>query len=109
MVASRIPASLRTALKDEGTFGMIELLDTERKNWSEDVMTTVADHFEVRLTHELGLLRREFHESLQHGLTDVHKEIASTKAEMLRWSFLFWIGQVATLAALLSLKGGAGH
>jgi hypothetical protein len=31
----------------------------------------------------------------------LHKEIGALRVESLRWSFLFWIGQVAAMAALL--------
>jgi hypothetical protein len=31
----------------------------------------------------------------------LHKEIGGQRVESLRWSFLFWIGQVAAMAALL--------
>ena len=30
-------------------------------------------------------------------------EIADSKAEMIKWMFLFWIGQMATTAALIKL------
>jgi hypothetical protein len=35
-------------------------------------------------------------------LTSVRQEIANTRVEMLKWSFLFWLGQVATMAALMA-------
>lgn len=39
---------------------------------------------------------------LRQGLAAVREEIATTRVELLKWSFLFWIGQVAAMAALLS-------
>lgn len=87
MRGSRIPAPLRTRIGDEATFGLIELLDTERRDWSDNVLTTASDRFERRLALELG---------------DLRQEMATTRVEMLRWSFLFWIGQVATVAGLLA-------
>lgn len=98
MVQGRIPAAVRARLGDDATFGLIELLDSEERNWSEHVLTTASDRFERRLTQEVGVLRHEFHASFQ----ELRSEIASTKIEILRWSFLFWIGQVAAIAALLS-------
>jgi len=63
------------------------------------LLSTATDRFEVRLTQEAGTLRRE----LQSVFETLRSDIASTKVEILRWSFLFWIGQVAAIAAMLSL------
>jgi hypothetical protein len=98
MSGRRIPATVRNTLGDEATFGLIELLDSEEKEWRDRVLATATDRFEVRLTHETGLLRRDFHTAIDA----VRADIAASKVEMLRWSFLFWIGQVAAIAALLS-------
>ena len=42
MAGSRVPAALRNRLSDDGTFGLIELLDAERKDWSDQVLTVAA-------------------------------------------------------------------
>ena len=34
---------------------------------------------------------------------ELRAEIAASRVDLLRWSFLFWIGQVAAVAGLLSL------
>lgn len=90
-MAGRIPAVLRAHLGDDGTFGLIELLEAERKDWSQQVLGAAADHFERRLAEELSLFRHE-----------VVREMATTRVEMLKWSFLFWIGQVAAMVGLLA-------
>jgi hypothetical protein len=99
---SRIPAALRNRLGDDGTFGLIELLDAERRDWSEHVLTLATDRFERRLAEELGLFRAEIHRTLNDGLTSIRQELATTRVDMLKWSFAFWIGQVAVIAGLLS-------
>src|SRR5215510_14102233 len=110
MGVSRIPTALRTQLSDEGTFGLIELLDSEKKDWSEDVLITATDRFERRLTQEVGLLRLDFQRSLQEGLGGIRTELANARVEMLRWSFAFWVGQVAAIAALLAfMLRATGH
>src|SRR4051812_18826683 len=95
MAGSRIPAAVRPKLGDDATFGLIELLDTEKKDWSEHVLLTASDRFERRLTHEVSLLRQDFSSALHEGLAAIRSEMATTKVEILRWSFVFWIGQVA--------------
>ena len=114
MAGSRVPAALKNRLEDDATFGLIELLDRERKDWSEQVLNGAADRFERRLTEEISGLRVEFRTVLHDGLagvrTQVHdgvnslcQEIATTRVEMLKWSFLFWIGQVAAMAGLFAV------
>jgi hypothetical protein len=84
------------------TFGLIEFMDAERKDWSEGVLNVAADRFERRVTEEISVLRVELREALHEGLASVRQEIATTRVEGLRWSFAFWIGQVAALAGLLA-------
>jgi regulation of enolase protein 1 (concanavalin A-like superfamily) len=98
MAGSRIPAALRTRIGDDATFGLIELLDTERKDWSEQVLSVAADKFERRLTEEISALRVELHD----GLASVRQELVTSRVETLRWSFFFWVGQVAAMAGLLA-------
>jgi hypothetical protein len=103
MSPGRIPAVLRTRLGDDATFGLIELLGTEQKDWSDAVLTIAADRYERRLTQEVALLRQDFSAALHQGLAAVRNELATSRVEIVRWLFLFWIGQVATTAALLAL------
>jgi hypothetical protein len=90
-MASRVPAALRARLEDDATFGLIEFMDAERKTWSEEVLAAAANRFDVRLTNELSALRR-----------DVTQELVTTRVDMLRWSFVFWIGQVVAVTGLLA-------
>jgi regulation of enolase protein 1 (concanavalin A-like superfamily) len=96
-MSGRVPGALRARLGDDATFGLIEMLDSERKDWSDQVLTAAADKFERRLSEELSVLRVELHD----GLSSVRQELATTRVEMLKWSFLFWLGQVAAMAGLL--------
>jgi hypothetical protein len=98
MRRGRVPAVLRTRLGDEATFGLIELFDTERKDWSEQVFSVSADRFERRLTEELAGLRLE----LRDGLSSVRQELATTRVEWVKWSFVFWTGHLAAMAGLLA-------
>ena len=102
MPTGRIPANLRTKLGDDATFGLIELLSAEENDWSERMLTSATERFERRLTHEISLLRQDFHQALNEGLAGIRTELANVRVEMLRWSFVFWIGQVAAVAALLA-------
>ena len=109
-MASRTPAALRQQLGDEATFGLLELLDTERRDWSDQVLSAATDRFERRLTEEVSTLRVDLSREFHQGLNSVRQEIATTRIDMLKWSFVFWIGQVAAMAGLMALMlRGAGR
>ena len=101
-MSRRIPLALRGRLEDEATFGLIELLESERKDWSEHVLSVASDRFERRLAQELGAFKTEVSQALNDVATAIREETATAKLEMLKWSFVFWIGQVAAVAGLLA-------
>ena len=101
-MAGRIPAALRGRLEDDATFGLVELLESERKDWSEHVISVASDRFERRLAQELGALRTDISKALNDGLTAIRAGDGDARLEMLKWSFVFWIGQVAAVAGLLA-------
>ena len=39
--------------------------------------------------------------SIAHLRTELKTDIANTKADLIKWMFLFWIGQVATIIGIL--------
>jgi hypothetical protein len=98
----RVSKAVRERLGDEGTFGLIEMFDAAHAAWSEQVLSLATDRFERRLIEEIAGLREEFHRTLQEGLADVRREIATTRFDLLKWSFVFWIGQVTVVAGLLA-------
>lgn len=83
-MASRLPAVLRTQLGDDATFGLIEPLDAEQEDWSEEVLNVATDRFEWRLTEEISLLRLDFSRELHQGLMSVRQEIATARADILK-------------------------
>ena len=91
-MAGRIPAAVRARLGDDATFGLIELLETERREVGETVLATASDRFERRMAEEFARFRK-----------DIVTELSNARVDMLKWSFLFWMGQVAAIAGLLSL------
>jgi hypothetical protein len=97
----RIPPALRSRLEDDATFGLVEL-DSERKDWSEHVLSVASDRFERRLAQEVGAFRSDVSKALNDGLAGIRQDTATARLEMLKWSFVFWIGQVAAVAGLLA-------
>ena len=82
-----MPPSLRERLGEDGTFGLLEMMHVYGRQWSDQVLSLAVERFERRLAEEMGKVRAE---------------IANTRVELLKWSFLFWVGQVAAMAGLLA-------
>ena len=113
-----VPAALRQKLGEEGTFALVEVVQDARRDWRDDVLAIAADRFERRLTDEVGRLRTEMahlrsemREEMVRMDSGLRQEISSTRTEILRWSFVFWIGQLAAMAGLLSfmMKAAVSH
>jgi hypothetical protein len=66
-------------------------------------MTTTVDRFESRLTSEISSLRVDFTREISLFRGDMTRDLADVRVELLKWSFLFWVGQVAAMAGLLAL------
>ena len=88
----RVPFALRARLGTGAADAVEDLLNETGREWREDVTSLVEARFERRLTEALS--------DLKLGLRE---EMATTRVEMFKWSFLFWIGQVVTLGGLMIL------
>ena len=99
MASSRIPAALHAQLGNDATFGLLELLDIEEDDWSERVLSEATLKFDKCLTDEVSAVRVE----LAKGLASIREEMAGMRVDVVRWSFAFWIGEVAVIAGLITL------
>ena len=84
-------------------------LATLKREWTEHVLTLASDRFERRLAEELSAIRveiargdSELRKELHEGLAALRVEMANLRADVLRWSFLFWLGQMATMATMFA-------
>jgi hypothetical protein len=73
------------------------------------VLSSATDRFERRLGEEMAHVRVDIaslevrlQQSLAGELGSVRQEIALSRVELLKWSFLFWVGQVMAIAGLLA-------
>ena len=84
--------ALRDCLGENGVRDLNDYVEEHRNAWRVEVVNAVAERLDYQLKE---CAKRE-------DIARVEKQMSETKVEMLRWSFLFWIGQVATIAALLA-------
>lgn len=92
-----VPVALRERLGEDATHAFCDYLEHSSEKWRHDVTTACTERMDLRMQH---LASRE---DLAEGFARIAQEIGNIRAEWLRWSFVFWIGQVVTTAALMSL------
>jgi hypothetical protein len=62
----------------------------------------LSDRFERRLGEECGKLRAELRADMADMKHELKHEITNTKADLIKWCFLFWVGQFLGVATLLA-------
>jgi hypothetical protein len=82
-----VPPGLAMRLGQDGARELVEVLGAEQRTWSEQVLTVVTERFERRLIDETAKLR---------------VELARDRFEVVKWMFLFWLGQIAAMSAIMS-------
>lgn len=116
----RVPPRLKARLGSDESDDLAMLLQHAGVGWRDDMLTFATDRFGQVLATEAGRLRVEMvngdaairqelvetRAMFRHELTEtraaLREDMAALRVEVLRWSFLFWLGQIATIAALLS-------
>jgi ribosomal protein S6 len=78
---------LKNANKEEQK-ELVDFFDKLVKSSTEATIVIVEEKFERRLAEEIAKL---------------DKKISETKAELIKWMFIFWAGQIIVLVAVLSL------
>ena len=105
-----VPAALREQLGLEAAGGLVQLLNRAHKEWSTEVLNVAAERFDRRLVEETSKLRIE----MVQGLAAVRQEMATLGSDLRRamgkqhndlvkWAFLFWIGQIGATTAIVAL------
>jgi hypothetical protein len=95
MASSSLRSSPR---KGKGTMGLSAVPEI----WKEEILDAASDRFEQQLAVEMTELRMTLCTTIHKDLTDVRQELATTRVEMLKWSFVFWAGQLVAMAGLLA-------
>ena len=96
------------------------VVDDAGRKWKDDVLAIAAERFERRLAQEMAaarvdmakefaLVRTEAARECTAIRVDMANEFAAVRSEaaanvstILKWSFLFWIGQVGAMSAMLA-------
>jgi hypothetical protein len=81
-----LPQILRDKLGEDGARALVDLPNQADGQTKVDVLTVVEEKFERRLIEEISKL-------------DI--KISETKADLIRWMFVFWMGQIGALLGIL--------
>ena len=116
-----VPGPLRARLGDAAAAGLLDLFDRARGEGRAEVMDAISDRFERRLAEEMGAVRvqiarseaslrtelAQFGAALRQEMTGIEgrlrEEMASGRFELLKWCFLFWIGQVVVMSTIIGV------
>jgi len=92
-----IPVALRERLGEDATHEFYDYIENSGEKWRRDVTTACTERMDVRMEN---LASRE---DLAEGFARIAREMGNIRVELLRWSFAFWISQVAATTALMAL------
>lgn len=104
MEAASYAVVLRDRIGHDGYDALQEMIRASQEN-----LLTVH-HFERRLAEEFGALRVALAQSeaalrleIREGDAAVRQEVLASRFEVLKWSFVFWVGQAFTVAAIVGV------
>ena len=84
---------------------------------AQEILAMADERFERRLTEESAAIRQEIaairsamatrqdvndlRQEMSSGFIRLERELANTRAEMIKWSFMFWTGQCLAILGFL--------
>ena len=102
---SHLSRKLRQALGPDAGGDFVTWLDEMRAEHGR--LLAQIDASEARLADRLTGLQtglqgqiRDLDQKLDNGLARLEVKIGETKADLMKWSFVFWVGAVAAIAML---------
>jgi len=101
---ARLYALLTDKLGRDTTEAMFNYIDNKTVQSVEATIKTLATKEDLRITKDD--LRKEINivkDDLAKVKYDLSKEIGDIKADTIKWMFIFWIGQVGAMLAILFL------
>ena len=78
---------MRDSLKDDAAVdALVRLINQAQEEQKRDIVECVGEKFERRLSEEISRLE---------------VKTSADKAELIKWMFIFWVGQVAVIVGIL--------
>ena len=90
--------ALRETVGNDAMADLQTFIEEAGQQAKDEMLLVAGERFERRPGDTVGGLRID----MAKEFADVKVQLASTRAEVPKWSFLFWIGQVAVMTAIMS-------
>ena len=112
MTVISIPKSLRDKLGEDASDGLVQFVNEATKEGRDNLILLAEERYEKRLTEEVGKLDNKLDKRISEEVAKLDKRISEEvaklridmaifKSEIIKWMFLFWIGQLVVIAGLL--------
>jgi hypothetical protein len=88
---------LKDKLGDEAIDALIDLINQSQLEQQTNIAEFVEEKFERRLSQEMSTVKVEITNLYKTLTTHIEK----TRSELLKWMFIFWIGQVGVILSVL--------
>jgi hypothetical protein len=98
---ARLYTLLSDKLGSDTTEAMFKYIDNKAERAVEATIKTLATKDD--LLNVRGDISKVKYDLLQE-ISNVRKELGESKAEMIKWMFLFWVGQIGVTIAVVFLK-----
>jgi hypothetical protein len=96
-----IPKALREKLGDDGSEALVDVLNKQGEENKQSVIDIAEQRFETKLTKETSSLRSDFETKLAKEISSVREDVQKTRADLIRWMFIFWVGQIGVIIGIL--------
>jgi hypothetical protein len=103
-----IPKPLREKLGEEGSDGLVQVLNEQGNEIRDSVIDIAESRFEKKLTDEISnlwelMIRSDhnFKEELQGSINSTREDMYKLHSGTVKCMFIFWIGQVGALLGIL--------
>ena len=96
-----VPRILQQKLGEDGVDSLIELLNKSNETQKEDVLLFVEEKFERRLSEEISKINQRITDEISNVNQRISESISGTKADLIKWMFIFWIGQIGAILGIL--------
>ena len=116
-----VARALRENLGDEAIGGLQNFVDDSGRRWKDEVLALAGERFDRRLSEEIGALRLDMAKDFAVMRVECAKEFAAVRGEMaamgaglrtemaatrfsmVKWAFLFWVGQLVAMTGIITL------
>lgn len=102
--------ALREKLGDEAMGGLQNFVDDAGRRWKDEVLTVALGEFRLDMAKEFAAVRveaaKEFaavRGEMAKEFAAVRGEMAETRFSMLKWAFVFWVGQLVAMTGIMTL------